>query len=155
MPPYELYKPHCKLSAKIRWNRLARISLSGNFEAIGVYATSGTPVVRKDEDGYSSNDAYYDESDRGIGTNEFDVRISRIQTAEVAELANVLRLWCNESASRHVSIRSHNGATYRIELVKDEDLVSVLKNARLIDVVERQAKAGSLTKKINTFLLGG
>lgn len=155
MHRYSRYNPRCKLSAKIRWNRLARLSLSSELEAIGIFATSGTPVAPKDEDDSLVNDAYYDPSDRGTTeANQFDVRISRIQTSGIAELANVLRLWANESSLRHINIRSYDGATYRIEFVEEDDLISTLKNARMIDALEQPAEINSVAKQINTFFLG-
>lgn len=154
MPPHDRKKPRCELSAKVRWNRLARVSLAPELEAIGVFATAGTPVSREDERDNSVNDAYFDESDKKKESKEFDVRISLIKTNGIAELGKTLSLWLQESPSRHVSVRSYDGATYRIQFIADEDMISVLRSARLIDVVERPTEVESITKRINTFLLG-
>ena len=154
MPPYDRHKLRCELNAKIRWNRLARVSLSPELEAIGIFATSGTPVVRRDATDHSVNDPYFDDSDRGFETREFDVRISRIKTAGVPELGKALKLWLQESDARQITVRSYDGSTYGLQYIEAEDLVSTLQSARLIDVVERPAEVMSITKRINNYLLG-
>lgn len=154
MPPSNRFTPPGEFKAKVRWNRLARVSLTPELQSIGVFASSGTLVTRHDESDHSVNDAYYDESDRTASCKEDDVRISRITAVDVAELASALILWSKEVATRHVNIKSHDGSTYRLDFFAEEDLVSTLYNARLIDIVERPVEVSSSSRRIHSFLQG-
>lgn len=152
MPPIDPFTARCELNTKIRWNRLARNSLAPEFESIGVFATPGTPLVQKYTAPRSVNDPYFDKSDQKFEGKDFDVRISRIKTNGIPELAQTLRHWLQDSPSRYIHIRSYNGATYRMQSVANDDLISTLKNARLIDVVERTAEPRTIVGKINNLL---